>query len=301
MARRASHRGRRPGGGGMSDGRQRDLFASRAPIHSERLERDPSLSQYFTPSWAADLLVADALRGLGEASVLEPSCGDGAMLGAIPASNPALGIEIDPRMAQSARERTGREVICGDLRNVDLTGRRFEVVVGNPPFEADVIDALVARALELIPDDGVVGLVLPAHIPASSMRMERWSSRFAIETRLLPRNLFPRLTLPLVWTRMVKTDRRTIVGMFLFEEQSDVSAMPDAARRRLRNGGTWREVVEDALAAIGGEASLGEIYAAVEPRRRSANPHWRDKTRQVLAQYGSSFTRLDATRWRLAA
>jgi len=282
---------------------QQDMFAiaTRGDAGEPAVPRNPALSQYFTPRWAADLLVADALRGMGDVSVLEPACGDGAMLGAVPARNPALGVEIDPRMAAVARVSTGREVLCADLRTVDLTGRAFQVVVGNPPFEAEVIDELVARAYDMLPEDGVVGLVLPAHIPASSARIERWSSRFAIETRLLPRNLFPRLTLPLVWTRMVKTQRRTLVGLFLFDEQSDVSAMPDVVRRQLQAGGTWRDVIADALGSLGGEATLREIYAAVEPRRRSASPHWRDKTRQVLAQYGRTFSRVDEKRWRLAA
>lgn len=282
---------------------QIDMFAQpmRSRTEESRPERNPGLSQYFTPRWAADLLVADVLRDMGDASVLEPSCGDGAMLGAIPSRNPALGIEIDPIMAQAARRITGREVLCADLRTVDLESREFQAIVANPPFEADVIDALVARAYDILPEDGVMGLVIPAHIPASSMRIERWGSRFAIETRLLPRNLFPRLTLPLVWNRMVKSRRRTLVGLFLFDEQSDVSSMPDATRRILQTGGTWRDVVEDALRSLGGEATLRDIYAAVEPRRRSPNPHWRDKTRQVLREFTCTFSRVDDKRWRMAA
>lgn len=282
---------------------QHEMFArpERSRAEDVRPDRDPALSQYFTPRWAADILVADVLKGLGDVSVLEPACGDGALLGAIPSACSALGVEIDPVMAEAARRITGRQVICDDLRTVDLGGSAFDAIVANPPFEAEVIDALVARAYEILPEDGVIGLVLPAHIPASSTRIERWGARFAIETRLLPRNLFPRLTLPLVWNRMVKSRRRTLVGLFLFDEQSDVSAMPDATRRRLQSGGTWRDVVEDALASLGGSASLREIYGAVEPRRRSANPHWHAKTRQVLREFPSSFVRVDETHWRMAA
>lgn len=280
---------------------QHEMFA-RLPGREEeaRPERNPALSQYYTPSWAADLLVEDVLKGLGRVTVLEPSCGDGSLLGAIPPEFGALGVEIDPVMANQARRRTGREVLCDDLRTVDLDGRDFEAIVANPPFEADIIDDLVARAYDILPEDGVIGLVLPAHIPASSMRIERWGARFAMETRLLPRNLFPRLTLPLVWNRMVKTRKRTLVGLFLFDEQSDISSMPDAARRTLQNGGTWRDVVEDALTSLGGHASLREIYAAVEPRRRSPNPFWKDKVRQILSQ-NQEFRRVDETHWRMAA
>lgn len=281
---------------------QQEMFAQACSRpEEERPDRNPALDQYFTPRWAADLLVMDALRGMGDVSVLEPAAGDGAILGVVPAACMALGVEIDPIMAEAARRITGREVLTGDLRTVDLSGRTFQAVVSNPPFDATIIDALVSRAYEMLPEDGVIGLVLPAHIPASSARIERWGARFAIETRLLPRNLFPRLTLPLIWTRMVKTRKRTLVGLFLFEHQSDVSAMPDRTRRRLQAGGTWRDVIADALVSLGGEADLRQIYAAVEPRRRSPNPHWKDKTRQVLAVCGDTFTRIDTTRWRLAA
>ena len=280
---------------------QHDLFGA---MRRERPEtspaNDPALSQWFTPSWAADLLVGDALRGLGAVDVLEPSCGDGAILDAIPTANHAIGIEIDPRMAAAARARTGREVILGDYATVDLEGRTFGAIIGNPPFEADAIDALVARAHGLMPDEGVLGLILPAHIPASSDRIARWRERFSIEVQLLPRTLFPRLTLPLAWTRMIKCDRRTLVGLLLFDEQADVSSMPNEARRTLQRGGTWRDVVEDALGALGGRATLREIYASVEPRRQSPNPYWRDKVRQTLAHY-PAFARVDETTWRLAA
>lgn len=282
---------------------QRDLFGM-APriVDNDNQTPDPELDQYFTPAWAADLLVADVLKGMGDVSLLEPTCGNGRMLAAVPPNCQALGIEIDPRMADEARRTTGREVLCGNIKSIDLSGRHFDVIAGNPPFDADSIDAIVGRAIELLPEDGVLGLVLPAHIPASSRRIEQWGARFSIETRLLPRALFPRLTLPLVWTRMVRssTQNRTLVGLFLFDHQSDVHAMPDQVRRDLCAGRTWRDVVADALQALGGEGELREIYAAVEPRRRSPNPHWRDKTRQVLAQY-ESFNRVNETRWKLAA
>ncbi len=280
---------------------QHDLFgATRRERTGASPANDPELSQWFTPPWAADLLVADALRGLGAVDVLEPSCGDGAILEAIPASHHAIGIEIDPRMAAAARARTGREVIVGDYAHVSLGNRTFGAIIGNPPFEADAIEALVSRAHGLMPEEGVLGLVLPAHIPASSDRISRWRERFAIEVQILPRTLFPRLTLPLAWTRMIKCNRRTLVGLLLFDEQADVSSMPNEARRTLQRGGTWREVVEDALGALGGKASLREIYASVEPRRRSPNPYWRDKVRQTLAHY-PAFARVDGTTWRLAA
>lgn len=281
---------------------QHDLFKvmPRPDRGDEAPGRDETLDQFFTPSWAAELLVDDVLRGMGDTVVLEPACGDGRMLAAIPRRHDAIGVEIDPRMAEAARRASGRRVICGDIRSVDLSGLAIGAIAGNPPFDAAIIERIVAIANELLPEDGVIGLILPAHIPASSRRIERWGARFSIETRLLPRGLFPRLTLPLVWTRMVRSRHRTLVGLMLFEHQADVHAMPPKVRQDVSAGVTWRHVIADALATLGGEAELREIYAAVEPRRRSPNPHWRDKTRQVLAQY-DAFDRVSETRWRLAA
>lgn len=279
---------------------QGDMFRRDVPCSDARdpVERDESLSQFFTPSWAAELLVANALEGLGVVDVLEPSCGNGQILGAIPSTHGALGVEIDPRMAREARRRTGRDVVCGDFSTVDIGVRTFGAIIGNPPFVSGAIEALVARAHGLLPEGGVLGLVLPAHIPASSDRIARWRERFSIEVQLLPRMLFPRLRLPLTWTRMVRTANRTLVGVLLFDEQQDISAMPDASRRSFQAGRTWREVIGEALETLGGEASLRDIYAAVEPRRRSTNAFWRDKTRQILAMH---YVRVDETRWRLAA
>ena len=276
------------------------MFAVPRPAVDEAPALDQSLDQFFTPSWAADLMVADLLRQERGHMVLEPACGAGALLGAIGAGHGAVGVEIDPRMAAHARRATGRPVIDGDIRTVDLASHAFTAVLANPPFMADVIDAICDRAAGMLPDGGVMGLVLPAHIPASSTRMERWRERFEVETRLLPRSLFPRLTLPLTWNRLVRSDRRTVVGLFLFDEAADVHAMPDLVRRELQSGSTWRDVIAAALAAIGGEAELGEIYRAVEPRRRSPNPWWRDKVRQVLRE-GAPFENVGERRWRLAA
>ena len=282
----------------MSGG-QGDMFRRPPPIaRSDKPIRNAALSQFFTPSWAADLLVTDALRGLGGCAVLEPSCGDGSFLGAIPTDNDALGIEIDERMAEVARRSTGRQVLCGDYSTIDLGDRRFGAIVGNPPFTSPDIERLISRAHALLDEDGVLALILPAHIPASSDRISRWRERFSIEVQMLPRALFPRLRLPLAWTKMVKCRRRTLIGLLLFDEQQDVSSMPDRTRRSFKAGATWRDVIGEALGSLGGQASLREIYAAVEPRRRSGNRHWRDKTRQILALH---YTRVDDTHWRLAA
>src|SRR3546814_13087317 len=89
-----------------------------------------------------------------------------------------------------------------------------------------------------------------------------------------------------------------MIGLMLFAEQNAVENMPKAVRRRLAGPGTWREAVQHALEALGGQASLTDIYRAVEPRRPSPNQFWRDKVRQ---RHGLYFKRVDEKRWALPA
>lgn len=266
--------------------RQHELFlAAREdasePDHALRAD----LGQWFTPRWAAELLMTDALSGLGDVGVIEPSCGDGAFLSAVPPHLDAVGIDIDPVVAERAARLTGRTVLVGDFATAEIAVDNLGLVVGNPPYVMGVIDDFVLRSHALLPEDGVCALLLPAHVLSTTSRVNRWAERFAIEQRMVPRSLFPRISLPLVWTRFVKSKRRTLVGFMLFAEQTDVESMPKAVRRALGRPGTWREAVGLAIHELGGEAELGEIYRAVEPRRPSGNQWWRDKVRQTAGLY----------------
>ena len=264
---------------------QDDLFLNPRPASNSTNDQNPQLSQWFTPGWAAEMLVANALEGMRGASVIEPSCGDGAFLAAIPADHHAIGIEIDPRMAERARQNTGREVILGDFTTADIAIDNLGLIIGNPPFPMPVVDAFVRRSHELLPEDGMLAMILPAHTLSTAPRVARWNEMFGIEQQMIPRSLFPRISLPLVWTRFRKAQKRTLVGFLLFNEQRDIESMPREIRRALGRSGTWREAVGLALHALGGEAELAEIYRAVEPRRPSQNQWWRDKVRQTLALY----------------
>ena len=278
---------------------QPDLFgiAPRpVPSGGESLRAD--LDQWFTPAWAAEMLADDALGGYGAAGVIEPSCGHGAFLSCIPDANDAVGIDIDPVAAATAREITGRTVLVGDYATTRVTVKDLAVVMGNPPFQMDIIDAFVRRSHELLPEEGLLAMILPTHVLSTTGRVERWRSMFSIEQRAIPRSLFPRISLPLAWTRFVKDERRTLVGFMLFDEQHDISSMPKEVRKTLGRPGTWREAVGLALHSLGGSAELSEIYRAVEPRRPSSNQWWKDKVRQTAALY---FERVGEHRFALPA
>ena len=49
---------------------------------------------------------------------------------------------------------------------------------------------------------------------------------------------------------------------------------------------TWKEVVAEALAELGGEAHLSQIYDQVQGHAKTAtNPTWQDTIRRVVRQY----------------
>ncbi len=112
------------------------------------------LGQYPTQQWAAEAIVESFFPSLGAGHVvLEPGCGPGAFLSAVPAGVQAIGVEIDPLMAERARRNTGCRVIEGDFRTVEIDVEPTHII-GNPPFILSVIDGFLDRAHELLPHGG---------------------------------------------------------------------------------------------------------------------------------------------------
>lgn len=118
------------------------------------LDADKLRGGYYTPEVLADWLCAWAIRAPNE-RVLEPSCGDGAILAAAARRLAALGarnesgeqlqgVEIVPAQAALARERLARagrlqgRIYEGDFfawwAQTQAEGLTVDVVVGNPPF-----------------------------------------------------------------------------------------------------------------------------------------------------------------------
>ncbi|QAY80158.1 class I SAM-dependent methyltransferase [Sphingosinicella sp. BN140058] len=277
-----------------------DLFSTpspREPTAREARSGDAGLSQWFTPFWVAEELMDRTLSKMGHVSVCEPSCGTGAFLAAVPESYTAFGVEIDPSLVPAAIANSGREVLVGDFRTVDIGDRRPELIIGNPPFEVDVFEGFLDRALDILPEDGCVAMLIPAYFWQTPARVTRWMSKFSIEVNLVPRTLFPGLSKPLTWSAFQKTSARRFSGLLMFAETRDIEAMRPAFREALARPGTWRETVSLALQSLGGQASLKAIYDAIAPERQTS-PHWRPKIRQTLQRGG--FRALGEGRWALA-
>jgi site-specific DNA-methyltransferase (adenine-specific) len=265
-------------------------------------EQKPELSQWFTPEWAAAMLVERYFPTLSPSDlVLELACGSGAFLKAIPDHVPAIGVEIDPELAQVARDTTGRQVITGDFNTVALP-EGVTAIIGNPPYEFDLFDRFLRRSNRVLPEFSKAGFLIPAYFFQTFQNVLKWRENWSMQVDFVPRGLFPGIHFPLTFCVFRKDGRRDMVGFALYGELADVRNLAKRAQEVLRNGrshkGVWRALVEDTLEMLGGKATLSAIYRAIEPRRPTETAFWREKVRQQLQTY---FTHTGPGEYALAA
>lgn len=252
--------------------------------------RVKQLGQYMTPSWAAQELVASYFPDLTLFDmVIEPSCGDGAFLEAIPDHVPAIGMEIEPALAAMARERTGRHVIEGDFATAPIDVHP-SAIIGNPPFKSTTVNAFLDRAWTLLRPDGRVGFILPCYSLKTASTVTRLAMRWDIRQDMLPSNLFRQLAHPLCFVLLRKVAGRqgTLEGFALYRQTHAVTQLQQVYRRILHSGerSVWSAVVRAAVEVLGGEAPLQEIYAEIEGDRPTENIWWRARVRATLQRVG---------------
>lgn len=244
------------------------------------------LGQYQTPRWAAEAIIDRYFPNLGLFDlVLEPSCGDGRFLQSLPAHVPAIGVEIDPALAADAARNTGRRILVGDFRSIDIDFAPT-TVLGNPPFKHDVISAFLDRAHQLLPDEGRAGFLLPAYYFQTASRVDALARRWSIAQEMVPRNIYPRLRLPLCFAMFRKGRRRELVGFALYGQTHAVHNLGAPFRELLNQPArsVWARVVLEALTRLGGEATLEALYDAIAGNRPTPNRWWQAKVRQVVQE-----------------
>lgn len=247
-----------------------------------------ALGQYFTPSWAAKALVERHFPALGPDDIaIDPCAGDGRFLMGIPSHVGAFGVEIDPELAQMARANTGRTIITGDFLTAPLPARPT-AVIGNPPFESDLIDAILDRCYELLDYDSKIGLILPVYMFQTSRRVRRYAERFSLHQEMIPRDLFPGIKTPVMFASFVKQRKTFMSGLFLYAEAASVKDMAREYASLVCGldapADTWRAVIHRALTSLGGEGTLQEIYGLVEKHRPSETMWWKEQIRKVIRQ-----------------
>jgi site-specific DNA-methyltransferase (adenine-specific) len=240
------------------------------------------LDQYPTPAWVAECLIRDHFPDLDASDVVvDPTCGPGRFLQAIPTHVKAYGVEIDPELAQIARELTGRQVIADDFFRATLP-ERPTAFIGNPPFQLGLVDRLLDRAHELMLEGGRVGLILPAYAFQTAARVVRYSERWSLQQQMIPRNIYPGLSKPLVFGVFSKDQRKIMSGFSLYHEAAFVQALPADIQQALCEGpATWSSLVLQAIHDQGGVAELDSIYEYVCSRRPTGNPHWKEQVRKI--------------------
>lgn len=253
------------------------------------LPNQKALNQYFTPRWVAEAVVEHHFSDLRAGdTVIEPSCGDGRFLMALPQGINAMGVEIDPVQASIARQLTGRPVIEGDFLQVALP-EEVDAVLGNPPFVADTIAAFLDRSHALLRDGGRCGFILPSYVLQTSSKVMHFAQKWSIQTEMMPRNLFPGLSIPITFTVFTKDKARKMFGFFLYREAADVKQLAPEVQKMLnasrRQGSVWRQAVNAAFDKMGRDcAPLGDLYAAVQHRPQD-NRHCEQQIRKVLQSY----------------
>lgn len=243
-----------------------------------------TLGQYMTPDWAAAELVDRHFGDLeAGAPVIEPSCGRGAFLRALPLHLDVVGVEVDPALATEAQRLSGRRVIVGDFRMVDLPFVP-RAVVGNPPFTTRTVLEFLDRAWQLMEDDGRVGFILPAYCLQTSNTVATLAERWSMQQEMLPRDLFPGLSHPLCFAVLTKGAARGMVGFALYHELAAVRRLQARYRELLQEGegSAWAAVTRAALEALGGRAELQRIYREVDGHQPTGNAFWQAKVRQQL-------------------
>ncbi len=246
-----------------------------------------ALGQYMTPCWAAHALWEAYFPDVKpNDKVIEPTCGDGRMLAAVPQIISATGVELDPGLAAAARVRNPHRMIHqASFLDVDLP-EDFTIAFGNPPFEAKFIDRMLDKLSNICVLGARAGFIAPAYFMQTPSRVIRWNRRWSVACELLPRTIFARLSKPLVFVVFTADPLPNLRGMRLYYEAEAVSALCEEANREMCEGtGTWRQVVANALAGLGGVAHLRDIYDKVRSRRPTENQYWQEKIRQTLQRH----------------
>lgn len=271
-----------------------------APATPTRDQRD--LSSYQTPAWVAEALVEQFYPHLTSSHVVvEPTCGTGRWLRAVPAHVPAYGIEIHAERAAEAIALSGRPVIVGDVLTAPLR-EPPTTLIGNPPFSLDFFTAMLDRFHPVMPADGEAGFIVPTYFLQTAHTVRDLARKWGLAQHLIPRNIFAGLEKPLAFLQLYKMRGRGMVGFALYEETAEVRDLPESYRVILVDGrhttSVWAQLVDQALSVLGGEASTAAIIREATAMRDAnlaeSNRFPAQKIRQTLQRY---FVQREPGRW----
>src|SRR5579863_8299544 len=179
---------------------------------------------YPTKHWLAQLLVETYFGDLSASDhIADFGCGDGVFLDALPSHVRKTGVELNPALAARAIAK-GHDVIVGDFATAALPDT-LTAAIGNPPFDSDLIDALLARLATRFDSGRRAGFVLPAYYFQTSHHVHKLRESWSIATELIPRDVFQGLSMPLTFSVFTRSAERRLFGLALYDHVRDVLTM----------------------------------------------------------------------------
>lgn len=194
--------------------------------------RNSSSSAYYTPKEVISFIyryLSQVCKFTG-GDILEPSCGNGAFFEHMPEkirnNSTITGVEYDILTAKLVQGIYPDISIINDgLQNIDFSGRKFDLIVGNPPYSSEKITDdfmpdlsgytihhyFVAKCMRLLKDNGIMALVVPSFymdIPQSNTRHIIENESVVIDVLRLPDNLFEQATVTVDIIFIRKTGRK---------------------------------------------------------------------------------------------
>lgn len=111
--------------------------------------------------------------------VLEPHAGKGNFLKVVMEVRPNVTTyanEIQPKYMKCLKALGVDHLRCGDFLSMKTTKKKFDLVIGNPPFTRNAAMAHLVKGLELLTPEGSMAMLLPVFYLSSSKRFSFWKS-----------------------------------------------------------------------------------------------------------------------------
>lgn len=189
--------------------------------------RQSTKSAYYTPKEVINFMYRYLFEvcNFKGGEILEPACGNGAFFEHMPehikANSSITGIEYDmltSKLAQGIYPEIA--IINQGLQEVDFAGKKYDLIIGNPPYsDEQITDELmpdlqnysihhyfIAKCVRLLKDDGLLAFVMPSFfmdIPRKNTRHIIDNESVVIDVVRLPDNLFSqaKVTVDIIFLR----------------------------------------------------------------------------------------------------
>ncbi len=181
--------------------------------------RQSTKSAYYTPKEVISFMYRylEQVCNFTGGEILEPSCGNGAFFEYMPKSirqnSQITGVEYDILTSKLVQNiYPDIEVINDGLQNIDFGTKKYDLIIGNPPYSDEkmtddfmpdldgytIHHYFTAKCMRLLKDDGILAFVLPSFymdIPRSNTRHIIDNESVVIDVLRLPENLFDQATI----------------------------------------------------------------------------------------------------------